>query len=507
MPLDSRLTLLAGAAASALFACAASADVVISSDPTQNMTCSAGLCSPTDVHAVLNVTDLTNMLASGDVIITNADKKRKRTKYVGNIDIMVPLSWTSSQKLTLEPYYYPISIAAPITVMGQGGLVFYGSWTLAAGASVTFWDLNSYFAVGSSQYVLAADLPTLAIDIATNPKGYFALASDYDASADIFRKAPIPSLQGQLLGLGHTIFNLTIPRGAKGCEGLVSTLGYENYIRDIGLRAVTVKSDSKSTAVGTLIGCSQGFVSNIWADGTVSGASTATVGGIVGITTSYGYLQNARANVAVTGGQAGGAMGENDSNVYEVSATGPVNGNINSGGLIGLNEGYLQDSYAGASVTGNNNTGGLVGSNHGNISNTYSTGSVQGNSGMAGGFVGFNAGTIATSYSTGAVTGEQGYTGGFVGDDPLEQVSFGYWDTDTSGISDPEQGAGFPADDPGITGVTTAQLQSKLPYGFDRQYWRIDSNVNGGLPYLRNNPPPQGGPKHHPSRTPTRQRH
>jgi len=138
---------------------------------------------------------------------------------------------------------------------------------------------------------------------------------------------------------------------------------------------------------------------------------------------------------------------------------------VNAGGLVGSNTGYLQTSYATGAVSGNNNTGGLVGSNHGNISNTYSTGSVAGNAGMAGGVAGFNAGTISASYSTGAVTGEQGYTGGFVGDDPLEQVTFGYWDTDTSGISDPEQGAGFPTDDPGITGLTTAQLQSKLPYG------------------------------------------
>ena len=503
MPLNLCLILIAGAA-SALFASAASADVAISSDPTQNMTCSAGVCSPIDTPAVLNVTDLTNMLASGDVEVTNVKQKLRRTHYLGDIAILAPINWASSQKLTLLPYRHQIIISGSITVMGEGGLVFGSNWSLAPGTSVTFW-VNSYFAVGSSQYVLAADVPTLASEIAANPKGYFALANDYDASADTFRKAPIPSLQGQLLGLGHTISNLTITRGAKGCEGLVSTLGQEEYIRDIGLHAVTVKSDPKSTAVGTLIGCSQGFVSNVWVDGIVAGTNTATVGGIIG--TNEEVLQTATANVAVSGGQAGGAIGENDYSAYVVTATGSVTGNVNAGGLVGSNTGYLQTSYATGAVSGNNNTGGLVGSNHGNISNTYSTGSVAGNAGMAGGVAGFNAGTISASYSTGAVTGEQGYTGGFVGDNPLEQVTFGYWDTDTSSISDPEQGAGFPTDDPGITGLTTAQLQSKLPYGFDKQYWRLDPNVNGGLPYLRYNPPPQGGPKRHPSRTPAPHRH
>jgi hypothetical protein len=41
----------------------ARADVVISNDPTQNMTCSGGVCSPTAASAVLSVTDLANMLA------------------------------------------------------------------------------------------------------------------------------------------------------------------------------------------------------------------------------------------------------------------------------------------------------------------------------------------------------------------------------------------------------------------------------------------------------------
>ena len=36
------------------------------------------------------------------------------------------------------------------------------------------------------------------------------------------------------------------------------------------------------------------------------------------------------------------------------------------------------------------------------------------------------------------------------------------------------------ANDPDITGLTTAQFQSGLPAGFDPTVWREKSNINGG---------------------------
>ena len=47
-----------------------SARVVIGADATQNMTCSAGICAPTAANAVLNVSDLETLLASGNVTVT-----------------------------------------------------------------------------------------------------------------------------------------------------------------------------------------------------------------------------------------------------------------------------------------------------------------------------------------------------------------------------------------------------------------------------------------------------
>ena len=68
-------------------------------------------------------------------------------------------------------------------------------------------------------------------------------------------------------------------------------------------------------------------------------------------------------------------------------------------------------------------------------------------------------------------------------------VTNDYWDLDTSGITDPSQGAGNIPNDPGITGLTTQQLQSGLPAGLDPAVWAEDPNINNGLPYLINNPP------------------
>jgi hypothetical protein len=51
------------------------------------------------------------------------------------------------------------------------------------------------------------------------------------------------------------------------------------------------------------------------------------------------------------------------------------------------------------------------------------------------------------------------------------------------------QGAGNIADDPGIKGKTTQQLQSGLPKGFDPKIWAENPKINGGLPYLIANPP------------------
>jgi hypothetical protein len=141
--------------------------------------------------------------------------------------------------------------------------------------------------------------------------------------------------------------------------------------------------------------------------------------------------------------------------------------------------------------------GGLVGFNGGTIVNAYATGGVSvAQLSYAGGLVGFNefgtSGIIQKSYSTGSIkAGSGAFVGGLLGFDQttFRALTDTYWDTTTSGVTDPRKGAGNKKNDPGIEGLTTAQLQSGLPDGFTSAVWAEKSSINGGLPYLLANPP------------------
>jgi hypothetical protein len=100
-----------------------------------------------------------------------------------------------------------------------------------------------------------------------------------------------------------------------------------------------------------------------------------------------------------------------------------------------------------------------------------------------------NSGTIESSYASGSASfGTK--VGGLVGFDnqPPGYITASYWDVSNS-ISNLSDGAGNIANDPGITGLTTAQFQSGLPTGFDPTIWGESASINGGLPYLLALPP------------------
>ncbi|HEX4159476.1 MAG TPA: hypothetical protein VHY79_13455, partial [Rhizomicrobium sp.] len=166
------------------------------------------------------------------------------------------------------------------------------------------------------------------------------------------------------------------------------------------------------------------------------------------------------------------------------------------GGLVGTNDGKIVGSYARGTITSQaKQGGGLLGSlvawndDGGAIANSYARSKVT-KGGTSGGLVGQNDGAISASYCTGEVTATT-YAGGLIGFDQAQAGSLNdtYWDTETSGITNPSQGAGNIANDPGITGLSTAQLQSGLPAGFDPTVWGENTNINNGLPYLLANPP------------------
>ena len=173
-----------------------------------------------------------------------------------------------------------------------------------------------------------------------------------------------------------------------------------------------------------------------------------------------------------------------------------------AGGLAGAIVGTVSQSVSTGSVTAGDSgiAGGLAGEYFGDsvtaIENSYATGSVTGSSyAKIGGLIGAQHKSrsseelVETSYATGVVSGgTSSEVGGFVGQSTSESL-YGddYWDTTTSGTS---QAVGK-GKSKGIIGLTTEQLQSGLPTGFDPAIWGEKSNINNGLPYLLANPPPK----------------
>jgi hypothetical protein len=498
-----RLTkVLAGAAVVIGAASIAHASVEISSAPTSGISCSAGVCTPTAKKAVLNATDLANMLAASDVKITTGSG-------AVTITVSASFSWTSASRLTLDAsqnvaFRAPVSVAGPgaVTIVtndgGSGGqLVFFETGKL------DFWDLSSSLTINGDSYTLVNDIATLAKGIASAPTGTFALAKDYDAQSDgKYRSSPITTpIQGTIDGLGHTISDLTIVK--RSCDvygvGLFSYVEEGGTVRDLHLDNVAVTA-RKPDYAGGIAGENSGMIANVWVSGTVGTVSgkyeghcrTGYAGGVAGSSSSSGMIVNAHSSANVTidasqyvGGYAGGLAG-GAYNVDLSSATGTVNGAgaVSAGGLLGGGSGVTRSFATGAVTAGaaNAGAGGLVGGG-GIISNSYATGSANGS--CAGGFAGYDwdEGNNDNSYSTGSVSGGSS-SGGFFGCASGSGTD-DYWDTETSGTT---AGCGS-GNCVGVTGLSDAQLKSALPAGFDKTIWARNKNINNGYPYLIDNPP------------------
>lgn len=514
---------------------AAHAAVTISDKPTSNMNCTGGVCSPTAKKANLNVTDLANMLASGDTKVV-ADTAAR------DIDFKAPLSWTSTSRLTLDSYR-SIVFQQPVTVAGSGGMTIAtndggsdGDFWFEKKGHIEFWDLQSVLTVNGSDYTLLNSPGQLSGDITANPYGLYALAASYSAKKDgTYSHSPISaSFSGSFEGLGNTISDLKID-SSDSQVGFFGNLDCCNgVVRDLNLTHVTIKADGKMAAIGGLagsdggigiervnvsvkiatphaevaggiVGSHEGFMSHCSSSGSVIASRGA--GGLAGYA-SYGPISESHstASVEVTdssigdaGGLVGNMSGYNDTHgIFYSYATGTVVGSRDVGGLVGASTASISHSFATGNVMGGDNAavGGLVGSEGyvgGNsITAAYATGSVEtGQNGEAGGLIGLTGNLpISQSYSTGSVQSSSYWAGGFVGINPGGEGIFAddYWDIDTSGMS---HGEGGGDDIPGVIGLTDAQLKSALPDGFDPKVWGQNPDINNGYPYLLANPPPK----------------
>lgn len=454
-----------GAALALFSTVAAQADVTISTRPTFHMHCASGVCSPTGAKAVLNVTDLQTMLASGSVTVESS-------AAAPDILVEAAISWANTNMLNLYAYR-SLHIDRAIDATAGGCVWIYtndggtgGVLTFGSVGYIHFADpVTSTLQINGADYTVVTTVPELSSAVASNPGGNFALVASYDAHPDgIYSFAPVnTTFTGNFEGLGNTISNLTIRHGNRQL-GLFNTVGAGGRVENITLTKMRLHATGNAKSIGGgVVSVNNGTVFNVHASGKIS-----TEG---------------------VGGTGGAIVGVNNGTIIASSADAiPQNGEACVGGLVGLNTGTITQSFAeGKDVA--DGPGGIACKNAGTISNSYSLAAVTGRntSPYPGGLVGLNeaGGTLSTSYAAGQVTAVSNF-GGVAGTNSgsLSQV---YWDIDYTGA-----GAGFGCGSgscSGATGLEHDQLLASLPAGFDPAIWGLSASINSGWPYLLANPP------------------
>jgi hypothetical protein len=374
-----------------------------------------------------------------------------------------------------------------VAVTGTGGLTLItndggsgGTFSTGDKGRVSFANLSSAVTINGTAYTLIADIKTLAADIAANPAGDYALADDYDASKDgIYSNTPITTtFTGDLEGLGNSFSHISVnvPSFTTGnVGGLFLAIQEPADVENLSLDSLDLQMGRYSTGVEQNVG---GLV-----DGNSGNLFNDRVTG----------RMNVNAEKSDSSSIMGGMVAANINGIFNSYADVKITAKGTSvGGLVGNNEGGVENSFATGDISSDNGpyNGGLIGANQWIVENSYATGSVTGTGATnVGGFVGLDgsAQQFSTSYSTGHVTKQDGLLGGFVGDVAEGAFTDCYWDTQTSGTN---EGSGE-GNGPGLTGLTTKQMKSGLPSGFDPTVWAEDKKINKGLPYLIANPPPK----------------
>jgi hypothetical protein len=507
-----RLQFLRFAAVATLFAAtAAQASVEISAKPTKHMHCASGTCTPTAKSAVLNATDLANMLSTSDVTVMTDNG-------AVTITISAPFQWASTHHLTLDATLN-VAFRAPVEVTGQGAVTITtnhdgtgGDLLFFPGGKLDFWDTSASFTFNGTSYVLVNDIASMAAAYAAAPNNsaVLALAKDYDAAPDgTYQDAAISIMEDQLEGLGHTISNFSASGTARE-TGFISQ-SFSGIIRDLTLSNASVSGGTNSLA-GLLGGAlaQDTTIINVHASGSVSAGDNSAAGGLVGYAnTSEFFNSDSSANVTCTKRCLGGGLVGQGGQFFFSHASGTVTiASGDAGGLVGFLSGTgakVSQSFATGDVVSAKphravTMGGLAGlaNQDTTITDSYATGAIRnGGSGSLGGLIGSGAdNSVATSYATGRIgTGgarkqQINGTGGFIGSaNSVGPYTQSYWNTDTSGTdvgcggSKPAQGC------PVLQGLTDTQLKSSLPAGFDPKVWAQKSNINNGYPYLIANPP------------------
>jgi hypothetical protein len=323
--------------------------------------------------------------------------------------------------------------AAATTITMNGRYSVLANFGLELVEIRTWHDLNAIRDNLSARYVLMDDLGPattgyveLASDTANEGKGWQPIGTSDD------------QFTGSFDGQGHEIKDVFVNRPDQSYVGLFGEVGQEGVTKNIGVVDVTVVGNDY---VGSLVGHTEGSLSNSYSTGNVTGQENV-----------------------------GSLVGHNDGIVSNSHSSGSVTGDWRVGGLVGWNQATLSSSYSDCTVTGNSSVGGLVGDNwhyDGTVSDSYATGSAFGRR-RVGGLVGLNDyGSVISSYSTGRVNGDSD-VGGLVGYDK-GTVSNCFWDIQTSGQLSSDGG----------TGKTTAQMKNIA--AFSGAGWNIIAVANHSI--------------------------
>ncbi len=121
---------------------------------------------------MLNVDDLANMLAGGDVTVNKA--AARLTFRSGHVILReLRISACKSRQFSID------CINKPVVVTGTGAITITtndggsgGDFGFLKKGHIEFWDLASSLVINGKNMVLVNDIATLASDIANNQSGY-----------------------------------------------------------------------------------------------------------------------------------------------------------------------------------------------------------------------------------------------------------------------------------------------------------------------------------------------
>lgn len=328
---------------------------------------------------------------------------------------------------------------------------YFGSGTLADPYRICSIDHLRAIGASDAHFLLTEDLDLQGEDLSTQ---------DYRIH-DFF---------GTFDGNHKTISNITIDTNVTtyGAVGFIDTLEEGAIIKNLIFSNVSISSASASADFLGLIGWNDGGeIENVIIDTIfVSGPADSSVGALVGT---------------------------NDGQVIRVGAIGvDINGGSASyvGGLVGWNEfGSIAESFAMGTVTGYE-AGGLVGHNESFIETSYASVLVESTEidGSAGGLVGWDlGGTITQSHSTSAPMADNGFLGGLIGLSTDTILTQTHWNSFTSDVLDATS-AGTPS---GVTALTDTQYTEALSFidwiftAVEPELWYMDANYGPRLEWAR----------------------